>query len=230
MKFIDILLIARQWKSVELVRAQGFAAATALLLGLLAVFPLIPLWAQTEPTQASEGWEETPYLWAGKTLEELKPSIAENVVPVYGELRFLYPSADACLMSPSGEEPDVQGRDLIWYELDTKEAVEVCLFRVFTALGDQAKIEIWLENKGFGSRFESDKTRSGFLFGIEGERITLLSMTWRTSEQGALFGVTEKQRRKQVRRVLHRTVSIIITETGRVLSVRLTGASAIWRK
>jgi len=37
----------------------------------------------------------------GKTLEQLKPSIAKNVLPKYGELRFAYPSADACL-APSG--------------------------------------------------------------------------------------------------------------------------------
>ena len=190
----------------------------------------VSLWAQDGSIQLNENWEETPYLWAGKILEELKPSIAENVVPKYGALRFLYPSADACLEPLDGGGTEIQGRDLIWYELETVEAVEICLFRAFTAIGNLANIEIWLESQGFGNRFEYDDTNLGFLSGVEDERITRLTMDWPTSEQGALFGVTEKQRRRHVRLVLRRTASVSMTESGRVIRVRLGGSSAIWRK
>lgn len=207
-----------------LIRSLICAAAFAIAAALAPVATAGDLEITT-----AENWQETPFLWAGKTLEQLKPSIAENVLPKYGALRFEYPSAEVCLTS-SNENPDIQTRDLIWYELETDEAVEMCLFRVFTALGDLADIEFWLKIQGFGSRFEYDDTNLGFLFGVEDERITRLSMTWRTSEQGALFGVTEKQRRKQVRRVLKHDVSVTTTASGRVLSVRIYGSSAIWRK
>ena len=179
------------------------------------------LTAQSASTHAGEGWQETPYLWAGKTLEELRPSVAKNIMPKYGELRFVYPSADACLTPASSDSSEILGRDLIWYQLETKEAVDVCLFRVFAALGDQAQIEAWLESQGFGSKLTTDSTSLGFVYGVEGERITSLSMTWRTSENGALYGVTEAQRRKQVSRVLHQTAGVQITEYGRVLGARL---------
>jgi len=196
----------------------------------MGIFVATALVAQTSTPQPSEKWEETPYLWAGKTLEELRPSVAKNVLPKYGELRFIYPSAESCLAPPDTDNKDTLARDLIWYQLETKEAVEVCLFRVFSALGDQAKIEAWLESQGFGSRFEVDQTQLGFLYGVENERITALSMTWLTSEQGALYGATERQRRKRARRVLSQTATIRVTENGRVLGARLTGQSAIWRE
>jgi len=220
-------LTDKWWNSIKLTRARVFIAATALFLGLFAAFQFWPAPpdAPPKPLQFGEGWQETPYLWAGKTLEELKPRMAQNVVPKYAELRFAYPSAEACLVPSDTGSPDILGRDLIWYQLETKEAVEVCLFRVFTWLGDLAKIEAWLESQGFGSKYESDRTRSGFYYGVEGEQITKLTMIWRTSKQGALFGITEAQRKKRARHWLNQTASVTITENGRVLTARLSGQS-----
>ena len=155
---------------------------------LIGVFAATPLSSQTATSRSSDKWEETPYLWGGKTLEDLSPSVAKNILPKYGEMRFAYPSADACLSQPSADSSEILGRDLIWYELETKEAVDVCLFRVLTALGDQAKIEAWLESQGFGFKIESDATKLGFLYGVEGERITKFVMTWGTSTKGAQIG------------------------------------------
>lgn len=157
---------------------------TALVgVGMYVISQISPLHAQSESPQVSEGWEETPYLWAGKTLEQLRPSVAKNILPKYGELRFAYPSADACLTPANPDSSEILGRDLIWYELETNEAVNVCLFRVFTALGDQAEIEAWLENQGFGGKFEVDNTTLGFLYGVEDVQITALTMRWSVSEK-----------------------------------------------
>ncbi len=58
-----------------------------------------------------------------------------------------FPNADACLAAPWGAEPVPEPLD--WDRVDSRDRLEVCLFRVLSRLTDRETTKSWMLEQGF---------------------------------------------------------------------------------
>ena len=92
--------------------------------------------------------EETPFLWAGKVYADPEADISDHIRRQFGDVPFQYPDVASCLDDPSAPD-DLMQADLKWDELPDFAALNVCFFRLFSALGSLERSSVWLSRQGW---------------------------------------------------------------------------------
>ena len=110
--------------------------------------------------------EESPFLWGGQVYADPEARITPEIRVYFGDLPFRYPDAASCI---EGAPADLMEAELRWFDFADKRGAEVCLFRLFSALGRQERATAWMEARGWRETF---RHRPGIehLYGVpEGE-------------------------------------------------------------
>lgn len=109
------------------------------------------------PTTALSNQTETPFLFIGKPVSPEHPRWEH-----YSEVIEEFDTANDCLAPSTTIAEEVDVLAINWSALRSHRAVEVCLFRIFSSIGDIHKIREWLTLQQYRlleNRFSKTETR-----------------------------------------------------------------------
>jgi hypothetical protein len=175
-------------------------------------------------------YEESPFLFFGSPYVGLylanDTDKARSLRRKYGVLPFIYHSASTCLEGGQSALEDIAEADLIWDDLSSEQAVEICIFRVAARLKTRQAINAWMIGQGWELTQEYLYEGASHAHNSDGP-ILSLRYEWTTEEKGARYGGELTWTAYFVERAAKMTIEID-HQTG-VLAANYGGRS-IWNK
>jgi hypothetical protein len=206
----------------ESAKKRGFHLPHGLLFALAVVQFLA-----TSAAESQARFEETPFLWFGKSYADGSSEVANGLREKYGDIPFDYPTAQSCLSETAQTDGAIESTDLKWAELQSSEVVEVCLFRVLSRLRSVDKITAWMTGQGWERQQLMASSATAFIFGSPGP-ITQLGFYWDSRKLGEPYGPRYRESRF-FSLTRSSTVTVILDNQRGVLSLTI-GTSGMWSK
>lgn len=174
--------------SLHIIDAQGIAMkyVWAAMIFLASMAPSV---AQETPSSA---YEESPFLWAGQVYADPEAQISVHIRRSFTDIPFAYPSATSCLEG-SGDAADLLQADLKWNDLPDAAALNVCFFRVFTALGSLERSAEWLTLRGWTVDPPRNYPNLAHQYDVPEAGFRSFAARWNVRENGAPYGPSEQR-------------------------------------
>ena len=131
--------------------------------------------------------EETPFLWAGKVYADPEADISDHIRRQFGDVPFQYPDVASCLDDPSAPDNLMQA-DLKWDELPDFAALNVCFFRLFSALGSLERSSVWLSRQGWTVDPAREEPHLAHLYAVPRSGFRSCTARWSVRGDGAPYG------------------------------------------
>lgn len=206
----------------EPTKKRGFHSAYGLLFALV-----LADWLMASSAESQARFEETPFLWFGKSYADGSSELANGLREKYGDIPFDYPTAQSCLSETAQTDGAIETTNLKWAELQSTEVAEVCLFRVLSRLRSVDKITAWMAGQGWERVQLMVSSDTAFLLGSPGP-ITQLGFFWDSEKLGEPYGPRYRESRL-FSLTRSSTVTVRLDSQRGVLSLTI-GTSGMWNK
>lgn len=162
---------------------------------------------------------EAVVLWRGMDIADSHNKLPEWLRSAYSESIRSYPDLQSCLVPQSSPDHQVAHFEVRWDLFSTQYDAQVCLFRLFYALGSKDAVAAWLVTNGFNPRA---RERHHYL---DEPREVVLSGGWFIKDKGPLWGTGRWNRLTAPLRMRGGTIQVYYDSGGSLITVDVYGNS-----
>ena len=139
-----------------------------------------------ETGNASDSDPEPIRISGGLIISISDPSVNRNVARRFFPLMRKFPTLASCVTNDNPLDTLLAKAEINWSKMGANAEVEICLFRLFDAMGDVDEIATWLARAGF-SKIDVSKDYSSLNRYIESKGGTWIA-AFRPATEGSLVG------------------------------------------